>query len=186
MQYPVGRHRAWPLPRTAPGITGMTETTRMTDRLWRVALRVAWRLLRLWWFVRRPHIEGVYVAVWHGGRLLVVRNSYKSYATVPGGGVYRGEPRATAAARELREEAGIDVDPSALRLALDDVLFFEHKHDHATVYEIDLPAAPVPRVDGREVISAAFLAPEEALARSLSPVVRRYLVRREESPGASR
>ena len=36
------------------------------DSLWRLTLRVAYRLMLAWWFVRRPAVHGAHVAVWHG------------------------------------------------------------------------------------------------------------------------
>jgi len=161
----------------------MTDMTAMTDRAWRAALRVAWWALRAWWFIRRPHIQGVYVAVWYRDRLLIIRNSYKSYSTVPGGGVNRGEPRAMAAARELREEVGLQLSPESLRPAMDEVLYFEHKHDHVTVYEVETDREQEPHIDWREVVTASYFTREEALAIPLSPVVRRYLERRTRRPG---
>lgn len=155
----------------------------MIDRLWRMALRIAWGMLRTWWFVRRPCIEGAYVAVWCGHRILIIRNSYKSYSTVPGGGVKRGEARAVAAARELSEEAGIEVVPESLQLAMDEVLYFEHKHDHVTVFEIEIKREKDPCIDGREVVTAAYMTRNEALSMPLSPVVRRYLEQRADLTG---
>ena len=58
---------------------------------------------------------------------------------------------------------------------MDDLLFFEHKHDHVTVYEKVVDREIAPRIDGREVIAAAYMTRAEALDRPLSPVVRRYL-----------
>ena len=156
----------------------MTAATDLTDRAWRLAFRLAWRMLRAWWFLRRPHIQGVYVAVWCDERILIIRNSYKHYSTVPGGGVNQGEPRDQAAARELREEVGLEVVPASLCLAMEDVLYFEHKHDHVTVYELDMAREGPPRIDGREVVTARYMTMEEALAIPLSPVVRQYLERR--------
>ena len=45
----------------------------MIDRLWQLGYAVAYRLLRLWWHVRRPAHRGALVAVWHSGEILVLR-----------------------------------------------------------------------------------------------------------------
>ncbi len=75
------------------------------DRFWRLAYRVGFRAARLWCRLRRPAHDGAMVAVWCGGRLLAVQQSYRSNLFWPGGGIRRGE----AARRELREELGRDV-----------------------------------------------------------------------------
>ncbi|UCE85987.1 MAG: NUDIX hydrolase [Deltaproteobacteria bacterium] len=149
--------------------------TRIRDVLWRGGLRVAYSLQRLYWFVFRPEQRGVYVAVWHRGRLLVVKLSYRSAATIPCGAVKRGEPRASAAARELAEEVGIDVRPEALRFVGEVVNHSGYLKDHCDVFELDLSEEPAVRVDRREVVRAAFRTPAEILAGPLSPVVRAYL-----------
>lgn len=57
------------------------------------------------------------VIVEHDGTYLVVRPWLGSGAwLLPGGGIWRGEPLAEAAARELNEETGIAIDPDDLVL----------------------------------------------------------------------
>ena len=81
----------------------------MLDAAIRTAYRLGYPVFRLWWFVRRPRVRGAYVAVWHDGRLLLIRNSYKTGETVPCGGLRRGESPRAGARRELEEEVGIAV-----------------------------------------------------------------------------
>ena len=59
--------------------------------LFRIAYRAAYRMLQVWWLVRRPHAYGAAVAIWRGDALLVVRTSYRVELDLPGGGVSRGE-----------------------------------------------------------------------------------------------
>lgn len=149
----------------------------LRDRAWRVGLRLAYRIQLVWWFVRRPRIEGAYVAVWSRGRVLVIRNSYRRRLSFPAGGLKRGERPRDAAARELAEEVGIAVDPSELHYHGEIVNPSGYAEDHAHVFELRPSSAPAPRVDGREVVWAEFLRPEEALERGVVGVVRRYLHR---------
>ncbi len=147
----------------------------MIDALFRTSLRVAYRLLRIWWLVRRPEVHGAYVAVWHAGRLLLVRNSYRRGETVPCGGIGRRESARDAAVRELGEEVG-------LRVAAEDVVpwgeiavNFEHKTDHAHFFELRLGDEPELTVDNREVVWAGFVPAGELSGRPLVPHLRRYL-----------
>ena len=74
------------------------------DRLWRIAYQVGFRAARLWWRLRRPGHDGAVVAIWQGGRVLVVQQSYRRNLSWPGGGIRRGEEPREATRRELREE----------------------------------------------------------------------------------
>src|SRR5262249_31159555 len=100
--------------RKAAMLTGMKP---IFDALYRVALLLAYRAALCWWFIaRRPHF-GAVTAVWHDGKLLLVRDSYRRMWSLPGGGIGSGEAPADAAVRELREETGVVVEPGALSLA---------------------------------------------------------------------
>jgi len=144
-------------------------------RLHRIALRGAYRLQLAWWFVARPRITGSYVAVWHGERVLMIRNSYRRLLSLPAGGLKRGEDHLAAAVRELREEVGIEVRPEELRFAGVILNPSGYAEDHAHFFELRCDGEPVVRVDGREVVWADFLLPHDALAQGTARVVRRYL-----------
>lgn len=146
-----------------------------SNALWRIAMRVAYQLQLAWWFVRRPVIEGAYVAVWHGERVLVIENSYRRRLSFPAGGRKRGETTHDAALRELREEVGIAADAAHVAYYGEIVHASGYAEDHAHVFELRCNAAPDVHVDRREVVWAEFLSPEDALARGVVGVVRRYL-----------
>jgi ADP-ribose pyrophosphatase YjhB (NUDIX family) len=113
--------------------------------------------------------------VWHGDRVLVIRNSYRSLLSLPAGRRGRGEPLALAAARELCEEVGVRADVEQLTYYGELVHRNHYAEDHAHVFELRCAVAPEVRVDRREVIWAEFLTPEDALARGVVGVVRIYL-----------
>ena len=78
----------------------------------RLAYRVAYRLLQLWTFVRRPEVRGTMVAVLDGDRVLLVRHTYgdRRRWELPGGWMHADEAPDAAARREVAEELGIDVE----------------------------------------------------------------------------
>lgn len=68
------------------------------------------------WAIRRPHLRGVRTVVIDAtGAVLLVRHRAGPYAwVIPGGGVDGAEAGATAARRELYEEAGIVIPDDTL------------------------------------------------------------------------
>jgi 8-oxo-dGTP pyrophosphatase MutT (NUDIX family) len=77
----------------------------------RLGYRVAHTMLRAYWRVVRPHTRGVKCVVREGDAVLFVRHAYgdRSCWELPGGGIKRGEEPRDAAAREAREELGLDL-----------------------------------------------------------------------------
>jgi 8-oxo-dGTP diphosphatase len=150
----------------------------MLDRLIVLAYRGAYRMMRVYWRVLHPTTHGALVAVWHLEQILLVRNSYVRYHTLPGGYLRRGESGEIAARRELFEEVGLDVLPEQLRLALDVTHAWEGKQDHVQIFEIVVQDRPQVRVDHREVVAAELVDPLEALRRDLFPPLRDYLRQR--------
>jgi len=150
----------------------------MINALIRAVYRAAHWGLRLLWLIRRPETTGALVAVWYEGRILLVKNSYRAQMTLPGGYVRLREDRRTTAARELREEVGINVQPMRLVHAYHGTHLFEHRQDTLDIYELEVDAAPNVRVDDREVVRAEFLAPDKALEMSIVPHLQEYLALR--------
>lgn len=150
----------------------------MFNALIRALYRVAHWGLRLLWFIRRPETTGALVAVWHRGRVLLVKNSYRAQLTLPGGYIRPREDRRTAAARELREEVGINVQPKRLVHAYHGTHVFEHRQDTLDIYELEVEAEPNIDVDNREVVRAEFLMPEQALGMQIVPHLDEYLSKR--------
>lgn len=80
---------------------------KLIDSVWRMALRVGFRLARVWWHLRRPSHEGALVAIYVGRALLLVKSSYRDEWNLPGGSVNPGETPDEAAQREMEEEIGL-------------------------------------------------------------------------------
>lgn len=150
----------------------------MINALIRAVYRVAHWGLRLLWFIRRPETTGALVAVWYQGRVLLVKNSYRAQLTLPGGYIRPREERRVAAARELREEVGITVQPKRLVHAYHGTHLFEHRKDTLDIYELEVEDEPKVLVDEREVVRAQFHTPDEALNMQIVPHLEEYLARR--------
>ncbi len=137
--------------------------------------RLAYLGLRAWWFVRRPATHGTCVALWHGGKVLLIHTSYRNCYSLPGGFVQRGEPSEQAARREVQEEVGIDLSGSKLRLAWSGTLLFESREDTVDIWETTLEIPPAVRIASHELVWADWVHPADALARHLLPHVAIYL-----------
>jgi 8-oxo-dGTP diphosphatase len=151
-----------------------TEPT-LVDRGFQLAYVVAYRAMRTYWKLRRPTTHGTLVTLWNGGEVLLVRNSYVPYYSLPGGYLQRGETARDAVVRELREEVGITADPARLELALERTHDWEGKRDHVQIFTLDIDTRPAIAVDNREVIEAAWWTPERALQLNLFPPLREVI-----------
>lgn len=118
------------------------------------------------------------MAVWYEGRVLLVKNSYRTQLTLPGGYIRPREDRRTAAARELREEVGINAQPKRLVHAYHGTHVFEHRQDTLDIYELEVDDEPRVQVDDREVVRAEFRTPDEALGLQVVPHLEEYLSNR--------
>lgn len=153
----------------------MASAPTLVDLGFQTAFKVAHRMLRAWWRVRRPHTRGALVAVWHDGEILLVKNSYRREYTLPGGYVRSGEAVEVAAARELAEECGIAVHPSQVRQAYTGIHRYENRNDEVTILEVTVERRPELDVDHREVVWAGFKGPDDALVLPIVPHLREYL-----------
>lgn len=145
----------------------MTQLS-IADRLHQSAFAVLYP-----WVARLARLTGrrsdaAAIAVWYRGKLLVVKHSYMSGVTLPGGHIGNDESPAQAAARELAEEVGITVTPAK-------VVFFgrlELRHTRLSLFECQLTLAPKITIDNREITEAAFTDPAAISDPSL--ILRRY------------
>jgi len=153
----------------------------LLDKAIRRVYRLAYLGLRAWWLVRRPATHGVGVALWHGGKVLLIHTSYRNCYSLPGGFVHRGESSEQAARRELREEVGIDLSGRELRLAWSGTLPFESRQDTVDIWEILLEDVPALHIASHELVWAGWVHPADALGRRLLPHVAIYLAPKGEN-----
>ena len=137
----------------------------------RLAYRVAHRLLSAWSSMRRPRRAGVKCLLRDGERVLLIRHTYgrRDVWDLPGGGIRRGEEAARAAAREAREEVGVDADWRPLA-----TLTFHDRGEttlHAFIADVE---APPLTLDPGEIADARW-APASDPPRPLSPSTRAVL-----------
>jgi 8-oxo-dGTP pyrophosphatase MutT (NUDIX family) len=156
----------------------MRDHPTVPDYAFQLAFKVAHRLLRGFWLVRRPHTRGALVALWNGGDVLIVKNSYRRHYTLPGGYIRSDESPSEAGARELAEECGIYVQPELIREVYQRVHPFEFREDDVTIGEVEVPERPPIRIDHREVVDARFFSPEAAQKLPLVPHLAEYLAAR--------
>lgn len=161
-----------------PAVSRST-TGAIVDLGFRSAYKVAHRMLRAYWAVRRPHTHGALVALWHEGRLMIIKNSYRFHYSLPGGYVRTGESATAAARRELVEEVDLHVPLGQLREVYSRTHSFENRRDRVTIVETEVEEPPVFRVDNREVVWAGFETPQQILSRPIVPHLEEYLRARD-------
>ena len=149
--------------------------THLYDKLARIFYNLAYRALLCIWFVTRPTVHGVYVAVWHEKMLLIIKNSYRKRYTLPCGRIKQGEELAEAAVRELAEEVGLVLEKDRLTFVGEYVGKFKHATDIGHFFEVEMTELPEIKVDNREVVRAEFMSLEEVARLNLSPTVNTWL-----------
>ena len=149
--------------------------------LHRALYRVADRVRRRWWRIRRPRRASVLMAAFdEGGRVLLVRHSYGPLVwALPGGGIDRGEEPALAALREFREELGCGLaDIVALESRVHDE---GGSQDLRHVFAARLAGSPLP--DMREIVEIGLFEPHALPGGCdwrVAPAVRLALVARSQ------
>jgi len=147
----------------------------LIDWVWRVALRLGFRLARAWWHVRRPSHEGALVAIYVGPALLLVKSSYRAEWSFPGGGIRPGEAPDAAARREMEEEIGLSSDSLLPAGSIGGI--WDGRKDHVYFFELHLDCMPELRLDNREIVAVHLASPEELHGIALTGPVAAYLGR---------
>ena len=145
---------------------------RVPIRVCRAAYRCAYQGLRVYWFVRRPDVQGVKCVLTDGEKVLLVRHTYGHREwDLPGGAVRRHEPPHDTARREMEEELGVKVtrynDLGQLRARID------HRRDTMFLFHAELGRAPI-TMDPCELAAFDWFE-REALPSELGRFVTRIL-----------
>lgn len=151
-----------------------------------IAYRAAQTLRLLYWRVFRPNVHGAKtVVIDDQRRVLLIRHSYSKQHLfmLPGGGVGRGEDPILAAAREVREETGILA--TDLRLHGQFLDTAKGARNHISIYAAS-SAGGEPRVDGREILEAAWFALDDLPPNVSSASRARIIEVRDGLPPADR
>jgi 8-oxo-dGTP pyrophosphatase MutT (NUDIX family) len=123
----------------------------------RLLLQIGYRVRKFVFRVFRVRTSGAKVMVFNpAGELLLIRNSYgKTHLWVlPGGGIGRRETPEAAAAREVKEEVGLEV--THLTRISEHFNGAEGKRDMITLFTAR--TAGTPSIDNLEVEEARFFA----------------------------
>ncbi|MGF6298080.1 NUDIX domain-containing protein [Paraburkholderia sp. WC7.3d] len=145
----------------------------LIDSVWRMVVRLGFRLARTWWYLRRPHHEGALVAIYVGRALLLVESSYRAEWNFPGGSVRPGETPEAAAQREMGEEIGLPSYP--LLPAGSACGIWDGRRDRVHFFELHLDSLPELRLDNREIIAAQLASRDELRGMALTEAVAAYL-----------
>lgn len=113
------------------------------------------------------------VVVDEEGLVLLVRHTYTPGWHFPGGGVEKGEIAAISMQRELKEEAGIEADTTAIRLLSIHANHSFFPNDHVLMFRIDTWTRGQATSQG-EIAEARFFDPLTP-PDDVSPATRRRL-----------
>jgi 8-oxo-dGTP pyrophosphatase MutT (NUDIX family) len=112
----------------------------------RLAYRGAHTVLRAYWYVRRPPVQGVKCVLTSREQILLVRHTYgRRDWDLPGGAIRRGEPPAAAARREMHEELGIEIDDWVPLGAVLAIAYHRRDKMHCFRAELDDPRLTIDR-----------------------------------------
>ncbi|GLU33617.1 NUDIX hydrolase [Trinickia caryophylli] len=148
---------------------------RVIDALWRMALRLGFRLARARWHIRHPRHEGALVAIYVGRALLLVKSSYRKEWGLPGGSIHPGETPDAAAQREMEEEIGLSSYPLVPAGSVYGI--WDGRKDRVYFFELHLDDLPELRLDNREIVAVHLASPEELRGIALTGAVAAYLGR---------
>ena len=137
--------------------------------------KILYRLHLLYCFVRRPKVYGAYCIVRRDEKVLLIKNSYKNYWTIPCGMVEKDESFLLAAIRETQEEVGIDLEPENVFFKKLILSTTEYKFDHIYIYESLADSSTNPTIDQKEVIDSMWVSKNELNQYDVFSPIKPYL-----------
>jgi 8-oxo-dGTP pyrophosphatase MutT (NUDIX family) len=141
----------------------------------RAGYRLAYAVLRVYWFLRRPHLAGVKCVITSGDRVLLVRHTYgHSEWDLPGGTVRRNEDPQLTARREMKEELGVCIDRWRRLGTMQTTI--HHRRDTLHCFQAELDSGASIKIDLGELSTAGWFGRED-LPDDLSRYVRPILAR---------
>lgn len=147
---------------------------KITKRLWGVFLFIIYWCARALITLTKTPIRGAFVAIWSQGQILVIRKSYRKGWWVPGGLLNKGETWEQAAVRETFEEVGMRIDEAHL-VFIKEMPGDLGPNDRIHLFEVEIDRPEDVKIDGREIIGAEFITPQEALKLDLYEHVKKYI-----------
>jgi 8-oxo-dGTP pyrophosphatase MutT (NUDIX family) len=140
--------------------------------LQRLGYRLAYSLLRVYWFFARPRLDGVKCVLTDGTRVLLVLHTYgRREWDLPGGMIKRHELPSTAATREMEEELGISIE--RWRALNDLAVEMDHRHGILHCFHAGLGSAEF-QVNRAEIERTGWFQRDQLptrLARYVRPIL---------------
>ena len=149
----------------------------MKNKFWHFIYNILYRLHLVYCFFARPKVKGAYIICLYEQKVLIIKNSYKTYYTIPCGKVDKGESALEAAKRELKEEVNLDFPLSNFTFIEKFINETEYKYDQQYYYLINLDANDLSqiKVDGIEVVEAELYTKNDINKLNVFPPVKRVL-----------
>jgi 8-oxo-dGTP pyrophosphatase MutT (NUDIX family) len=158
----------------------MAQFARLPVGLRRPLYRLAYRLLCVYWFVRRPECHGVKCVLTDGEQVLLVRHTYGQQVwELPGGSIKWREQPLHAARREMHEELGVAIDDWASLGELTGRM--QHRRDTLHCFRAEV-RDPALTLDLGELATARWFARNE-LPADVGRYVHPILVRLQHAMG---
>jgi len=133
----------------------MTSLKPYLDRCYQLFYILAYQVFRITSSRLKLKMTGAQVMLIWEKKVLLVRSSYRSTYSFPGGYINRGEAAIEAACRELREETGIVLQQSELH-PLSVKQYDTNKSSNNFIFTAVLAHEPFIKIDNREVVEAQF------------------------------
>lgn len=144
------------------------------NRIWGLFFTIIFQCARVVFALTRTRLRGALVAIWSDDGILLIQKSYRQAWSIPGGLVRKRETRQQGAVREVFEEVGLRLDSEHLRF-IAEVPGELGPNDRAHIFEVEMNGPVDVVIDGREIVHAEFIRPQEAVHRLLDKQIEGYV-----------